>query len=102
MGKTFRIRVYEGGEIRGPGQSDEFPHIFRSIPEVLAALFEYPHSANILEKAYGPVHSPFVGEVLPETVVGNDRSRSLDSKQGPGAATKICKVSTFGRDGCNG
>ena len=68
MCETFRIRVYEGVEIRGFCQSHKFPDIFRDITEFLAALFKDPHSANILEETDSPFHSPFIGEILPETV----------------------------------
>ena len=79
MAEACRVRVDEAAEVCGVAEGDEFRNSFRCILELLAALLEYPETADVLEESCGTLDSTLVSEVLTETLVGYDGIRSLDA-----------------------
>ena len=81
MAEACCVWVDETVEVCGGAESDEFRRSFRCILELLAALLEYPETADVLEESCGTLDSTLVGEILTETLVGDDGIRSLDAEK---------------------
>ena len=102
MAEACCVRVDETAEVCGVAESDELRNSFRCILELLAALLEYPETADVLEESCGTLDSTLVGEILTEAFVSDDGVRSLDAEKRPGAAAEISVLLVFCRNGCYG
>ncbi len=98
IGKARSIRIDEATESRY-GQCCFYQLRIRvilcGIP-FLAATFEQPHAADVLQEAGSSFHTAFVGEVLGITVFVDDGILYFDTHQAPGTRTEVGKLFVLG------
>ena len=86
-----------------PSQLHDF-RISISTPGLLPlfpALFEQPHSGDILQETGCPVYAAFVCEIMAERFFRDNRLFRLDPHQAPGSATQVGELFVLCGDGSN-
>ncbi len=69
---------------------------------IAATFLHQPQTHDVLEEAEGTVHAAFVGKVVGQALLVDDRLPDLHTHQGPGAGAEVDIVVPRGRDRSHG